>query len=57
MAETDRLVQEMTDLERCTKQFAVIAARNAKFLSSQQKADQSFARIASRIIRSSKLNS
>jgi len=32
--------------ERCIRQFALIADRNAKFLSSQQKASQSIAKSA-----------
>jgi hypothetical protein len=41
-------------LEKCTRQHARTAERNAKFHSSQAKDDQCIARIATRIIKNSK---
>jgi len=44
---SDQAVSEkILDLEKCTKQFALSAERNAKFLSNLQKANLFFARIA-----------
>jgi hypothetical protein len=56
-AAEDHSAQEMTDQKKCTKQYAVTVEKNAKFLSNQQKEDQSFAETASRIIKNSKLKS
>jgi hypothetical protein len=56
-AEDHSAQEEMTDQKKCTKQPAVTAEKNAMFLSNQQKEDQSFAKIAFRIIRNSKLKS
>jgi len=39
----DKAASEVSAQERCTKQSALNAARNAKYLSSQQKANLSFA--------------
>jgi hypothetical protein len=46
----------LADRERCTRLSAQTAIRNAKSLSSLQKADQSTARIAIRSTRSFNLN-
>jgi hypothetical protein len=43
----------VSDQGKCTKLFAQIAARNAKFLSSQQKANQYTAETVIRSIRNS----
>jgi hypothetical protein len=45
---------EVLDQGKCTKQFVQIVRKNAKFLSSQQRASQYFAEIVFKITGSSK---
>jgi hypothetical protein len=39
MTQAGEVSGEISDLEKCTKQFVLIVEKSAKFLSSQQKAD------------------
>jgi hypothetical protein len=48
--------EEISDQEKCIRLYVLTAARNAKFLLSQQKAEQFTAKIATGIIKNSKIS-